>query len=212
MTKPRLLLVDDHDVVRIGTRELLRDLFEVVGEADNTQSAIELAEDRNPDVLLLDVRMGGGGGGVVAETLRRTRPDICIVAFSVSVKRSDVTRMINAGVRGYLTKDTPQHELGSQLLSAVNGGYPVSEVVAGFLLDIDDAATTESSIASLTVREREVVALIARGSRYKTVADELGISAKTVESHIANIFRKLDVSTRGEMTAKVAAEFLIHDD
>jgi two-component system nitrate/nitrite response regulator NarL len=209
--KPRLLLVDDHDVVRIGTRSLLEDRFEVIGEADNAKSAIELAEDRLPDIVLLDVRLPGGGGAYVAQRLRETLPDVCIVAFTVSVGSDDVRAMMQAGVNGYLTKTTDQELLAVLMLDALAGARPVSKVVAGYLLDIDDQAGSDGELDQLTPREREVVMLIARGNTYREASTELGISVKTLESHMSNIFKKLGVASRHQLAAQFGGSLLRPD-
>jgi DNA-binding NarL/FixJ family response regulator len=209
--KPRLLLVDDHDVVRIGTRSLLEDRFEIVGEADNVASAIELAQDRLPDIILLDVRLPGGGGAYVAERVRATMPDVCIVAFTVSVGGDDVRAMMQAGVNGYLTKTTHQELLADLLIDALDGAKPVSKEVAGFLLDIDDQVGGDTELNRLTPREREVVILIARGHTYREASTELGISIKTLESHMSSIFRKLGVASRHQLAAQFGPT-LLHPD
>lgn len=209
--KPLLLLVDDHDIVRIGTRSLLEDSFEIVGEADNAASAIELAQDRLPDIVLLDVRLPGGGGAYVANRLRGTLPDICIVAFTVSVSSDDVRAMMQAGVNGYLTKTTHQELLADLMLDALNGARPVSKEVAGFLLDIDDQVGADNELDRLTPREREVVMLIARGHTYREASTELEISVKTLESHMSNIFRKLGVASRHQLAAQFGPS-LLHPD
>lgn len=210
--KPSLLLVDDHDVVRIGTRSLLESEFEVIGEADDVEAAIDLAEERLPDVVLLDVRLPGGGGAVVAERLRSTCPQICLVAFSVSLKGDDVRRMMNAGVQGYLTKTTHAEDLAILLKAALAGERPVSKEVAGYLLDIDDEIESDSELAKLTGRERQVVNLIARGFSYREASQDLTISTKTLESHMGNIFRKLGVASRYQLAARVAGEVLVPDE
>ena len=209
--KPRLLLVDDHDIVRVGTRSVLEDRFEVVGEADNTASAIELAQDRLPDIVLLDVRLPGGGGAYVAGRLRVTLPDICIVAFTVSVNGDDVRAMMQAGINGYLTKTTHQESLADLILEALAGAMPVSKEVAGFLLDIDDQVGSDTELDRLTLREREVVMLIARGHTYREASNELGISVKTFESHMSNIFQKLGVASRHQLAAQYGPSLLRPD-
>lgn len=209
--KPRLLLVDDHDVVRIGTRSLLEDRFKIIGEADNAESAIELAEDRLPDIVLLDVRLPGGGGTYVAQRLRETLPDACIVAFTVSLSSDDVRAMMQAGVNGYLTKTTNQETLAGLMLDALAGARPVSKEVAGYLLDIDDQAGSDDELDQLTPREREVVMLIARGHTYREASTELGISVKTLESHMSNIFRKLGVASRHQLAAQFGESLLRPD-
>lgn len=209
--KPRLLLVDDHDVVRIGTRSLLEDRFEVVGEADNSNSAIELAQERLPDIVLLDVRLPGGGGAYVAQRLREMLPDACIIAFTVSVGSDDVRAMMKAGVNGYLTKTTHQEELADLMLDALAGARPVSKEVAGYLLDIDDQVGSDHELSRLTPREREVVLLIARGHTYREASTELGISVKTLESHMSNIFRKVGVASRHQLAAQFGGSLLRPD-
>ena len=209
--KPRLLLVDDHDVVRIGTRALLEERFEIVGEADNSESAIELAQDRLPDIVLLDVRLPGGGGVYVAERLRETLPEICIIAFTVSVDRDDVRGMMQSGVNGYLTKTTNEELLADLMIAALDGAKPVSKEVAGYLLDIDDEVESDSKLSRLTPREREVVVLIDRGHTYREASTDLGISVKTLESHMSNIFRKLGVASRHQLAAQLGPS-LLHPD
>lgn len=211
-SKPRLLLVDDHDVVRVGTRSLLEERFDVVGEADNVDSAIELANEREPDIVLLDVRLPGGGGAAVVDQVRRTKPDLCIVAFTVSTSRLDVIRMMNAGVDGYLTKSTHSEDLADLLDSALAGDKPVSKEVAAYLLDIDDEIDTGTGIERLTPREREVVNLIARGYTYRETAGSLDIKVKTLETHMGHIFKKLGIASRHELAALVGPTFVRPDD
>jgi DNA-binding NarL/FixJ family response regulator len=211
-TRPRLLLVDDHDVVRVGTRALLDERFDVVGEADNVDSAIELAIEREPDIVLLDVRLPGGGGPAVVAAVRKTQPGMCIVAFTVSTSRLDVVTMMNAGVDGYLTKSTHSEDLADLLESALAGNKPVSKEVAGYLLDIDDEIDTGTGIERLTPREREVVNLIARGYTYRETAGRLDIKVKTLETHMGHIFNKLGIASRYELTALVGPTFLRPDD
>jgi DNA-binding NarL/FixJ family response regulator len=211
-SRPRLLLVDDHDVVRVGTRSLLEGRFDVVGEADNVDSAIELANEREPDIVLLDVRLPGGGGAAVVDQVRRTKPDLCIVAFTVSTSRLDVIRMMNAGVDGYLTKSTHSEDLADLLDSALAGDKPVSKEVAAYLLDIDDEIDTGTGIEHLTPREREVVNLIARGYTYRETASSLDIKVKTLETHMGHIFKKLGIASRHELAALVGPTFVRPDD
>lgn len=209
--KPTMLLVDDHDVVRAGTEALLNPHFDIVGQADNVRAAIELAEERNPDVVLLDVRLPGGGGVTVAERLRATRPDMCLVAFSVSSNHDDVRAMLNAGVDGYLTKTTHAEELADLITLAIAGARPVSKEVAGYFLDIDDEIASDPELSRLTIRERQVVDLIARGYSYRESATDLGISPKTLESHMAHIFKKLGVASRHQLAARYGDTF-VHPD
>ncbi len=211
-TPPRLLLVDDHDIVRLGTRALLDDRFDIVGEADNVDSAIELAGERKPDIVLLDVRLPGGGGAAVVNEIGKSAPAMCVVAFTVSTSRLDVVAMMNAGVDGYLTKTTHNEDLADLLESALAGHKPVSKEVAGYLLDIDDEIDTGTGIERLTPREREVVNLIARGYTYRETAGRLEISVKTLETHMGHIFQKLGIASRHELAALVGPTFTRPDD
>ncbi len=212
MDRPGLLLVDDHDVIRAGTRALLEDRFDIVGEADNVDSAIELATERRPDIVLLDVRLPGGGGAAVVDAVRDTLPDTRVVAFTVATSRRDVVTMMKAGVDGYLTKSTHGEELAALLEAALFGKRPVSAEVAGYLLDIDDEIDTGTGLERLTPREREVVNLIARGYTYRETAGSLDISVKTVETHMAHIFEKLGVASRHQLATLVGPTFLRPDD
>jgi DNA-binding NarL/FixJ family response regulator len=207
-----IILVDDHDVVRAGTRALLSDDFDVVGEADNVDSAIELIKERLPQLVVLDVRLPGGGGAAVIDAVRRDFPDVLFMALTVSTSREDVVRLLNAGVDGYVTKTTQGRELPDLVKQTAAGARPVSPDVAGFLLDINEDITSETTINRLTPREREVVNLIARGYTYRETAERLGITAKTIENHMRSIFEKLSVASRHELTALAYEEGYVRPD
>ncbi len=196
----RVFLVDDHDVARAGARHYLEDRFEIVGEADNAMDAIEMICDRAPDVVLLDVRLPGGGGASVVEGVRRYDPSIRFLAFTVSAEREDVVRLLRAGVDGYVTKATFGPDLPNLVAAAAAGQRPVSPDVAGYLLDIDEGIAEAAGIEKLTPREREVVSLIARGYTYRETASRMEISVKTLETHMRHIFDKLGVASRHELS------------
>ncbi len=201
MSNPlRVFLVDDHDVVRAGMKAILDDQFDVVGEADNAESAIELIIDRDPDLVVLDVKMPGGGGAAVIEGVRKRRSEVKFMALTVSTSREDVAQMMKAGVDGYITKTTMGNALPDLIREAAEGQKPVSPDVAGYLLDIAESISTDSSIAQLTPREREVVSLIARGYSYRETAQRLDMAVKTLENHMGNIFDKLSIASRHELT------------
>lgn len=195
----RLVLVDDHDVVRAGMRAILADAYEIVGEADNVESAIEIIEERRPEVVVLDVKLPGGGGAAVIDSVRPQYPDIKFMALTVSTSREDVARMMDAGVDGYITKTTLGADFPDLIAETYAGSLPVSPDVAGFLLDIDESIAS-NTLSRLTPREREVVNLMARGYRYKETAQRLNITIKTLESHMRRIFDKLQVASRHELT------------
>lgn len=196
----RILLVDDHEVTRTGVRSHLSDAFEVVGEADAVGPAVELIRERQPDLVLLDVRLPGGGGASVITAVRRTHPAIRFVAFTVETNRIDVLHVIGAGVDGYITKGTLGAELSSLLLQAMAGSRPMSPDIAGYVLDIDQDVNA-SGLERLTAREREVVHLIAQGYSYKETAEYLDCGPKTVETHMRHIFEKVGVSSRHKLAA-----------
>ena len=148
----RVFLVDDHDVARAGARHYLEDRFDIVGEADNAIDAAEMVSARKPDLVLLDVRLPGGGGAYVVEQVRRSDPSIRFLAFTVSAERRDVLRLLQAGVDGYVTKATFGPDLPDLIEAAAAGQRPVSADVAGFLLDIDEDIVEAAGIEKLTPR------------------------------------------------------------
>jgi DNA-binding NarL/FixJ family response regulator len=196
----RVFLVDDHDVARAGARHYLEDRFDIVGEADNAIDAAEMVAARKPDLVLLDVRLPGGGGAYVVEQVRRSDPSVRFLAFTVSAERRDVLRLLQAGVDGYVTKATFGPDLPDLIEAAAAGQRPVSADVAGFLLDIDEDIVEAAGIEKLTPRERDVVNLIARGYTYRETAARMEISVKTLETHMRHIFDKLGVASRHELS------------
>ncbi len=183
-----------------GLEKGLEERYELVGSASEAQPAVDMILSRNPDLVLLDVRIPGGGGAAVVEAVKRKNSEVKFLAFTVSTEANDVRRMFTAGVDGYVVKKTEIGELAEQIDLTLEGGRPVSRYVANYLLQIDDVASASSEIESLTDKEREVVTLIARGYRYRETADELGMSVKTLETHMKHIFRKLGVASRHALT------------
>ena len=209
----RVFLVDDHDIARAGARHYLEDQFDIVGEADNAIDAIEMICDRSPDVVLLDVRLPGGGGASVVEQVHRCDGSVRFLAFTVSADREDVLRLLQAGVDGYVTKATFGPDLPGLVAAIADGHRPVSPDVAGYLLDIDEDARETAGIDNLTPREREVVNLIARGYTYRETAARMEISVKTLETHMHHIFEKLGVASRHELsTLAYGTGFVRPDD
>lgn len=201
----RVAIVDDHAMFRTGVRtELERSgVVEVVGEAEDVDTSIELVRSTTPDVVLLDVHMPGGGGG---EVIRRCGPTTkaTFLALSVSDAAEDVIGIIRAGARGYVTKNISGDELVASLARVAAGDAVFSPRLAGFVLDAFagtiEVAQVDEDLDRLTEREREVMRLIARGYAYKEVAQELFISVKTVETHVSSVLRKLQLSSRHELT------------
>ena len=207
--KVRVFLVDDHHLFLSGVRAELGDGVDVVGDADEVEAAIELIGERLPDVVLVDVHMPDGGGQAVIEAIGRTHPEIRFLALSVSDAAEDVIGVIRAGARGYVTKTISGPELTSAVERVADGDAVFSPRLAGFVLDAFAAEPGaaggavpmfDPELDQLTPREREVLRLIARGYAYKEVARQLSISIKTVESHVSAVLRKLQLSSRHQLT------------
>jgi DNA-binding NarL/FixJ family response regulator len=204
----RVLLVDDHSIFRSGLRTELGADIEVVGEAATVEEAVRAVHELRPEVVLLDVHLPGTAGGG-AEVLRQCADvlgEVRFLALSVSDSAEDVVGVIRAGARGYITKSSSGAEVTRALESVAGGDAVFSPRLAGFVLDAFGAAQGEQAESSeeldrLSAREREVMRLIARGYAYKEVASELYISIKTVETHVSAVLRKLQLSSRHELTA-----------
>jgi DNA-binding NarL/FixJ family response regulator len=200
---------------RAGVRAELGDAVEVVGEADEVEAAIELINERTPDVVLLDVHLPGGGGQAVLRGVLPEHPEVQFLALSVSDDPEDVIAVIRAGARGYVTKTISGGELLQAVYRVGAGDAVFSPRLAGFVLDAFASSSTapatgfDTELDQISPREREVLRLIARGYTYKEVARDLTISAKTVESHVSSVLRKLQLSTRHELTRWAADRRLI---
>jgi DNA-binding NarL/FixJ family response regulator len=202
-------IVDDHSIFRSGLRADLDTRLEVVEEASDVDSAVAAILHAKPEVVLLDVHLPGGGGGGGAEVARRTAadcPGTRFLALSVSDAAEDVVGVIRAGARGYLTKGSSGGQVSDAVVAVAGGDAVFSPKLAGFVLDAFGATSGEQAESTdeldrLSAREREVMRLIARGFAYKEVAAELFISIKTVETHVSAVLRKLQLSSRHELTA-----------
>jgi DNA-binding NarL/FixJ family response regulator len=204
VSAPRVFLVDDHQMFRAGVRAELGDAVQVVGEAADVESAVEGIRASDPEVVLLDVHLPGGGGRAVLETLKPERPDLVFLALSVSDAAEDVIAVIRAGARGYVTKTISSDDLAAAISRVRDGDAVFSPRLAGFVLDAfsgDPPTTvTDPQLEQLSPREREVMRLIARGYTYKEIARRLSLSVKTVETHVSAVLRKLQLSSRHELT------------
>jgi DNA-binding NarL/FixJ family response regulator len=198
----KLYLVDDHRLFLSGVKSELEDRAEVVGTATDVDDAIEGIRATNPQVVLIDVHMPGGGGVAVIRAIAETNPEVRFLALSVSDEAEDVIAMIRAGARGYVTKTIAADELAEAIARVQGGDAVFSPRLAGFVLDAfgaGQAVEVDQDLDQLTVREREVLRLIARGFAYKQVASRLSLSVKTVETHVSAVLRKLQLSNRHEL-------------
>jgi DNA-binding NarL/FixJ family response regulator len=203
VTPPSVFVVDDHPLVRSGVRRELEGRVDVVGTAGDVDEAVKGITAARPDVVLVDVHMPGGGG---AELIKRVvaLPDAPkFLALSVSDAAEDVISVIRAGARGYLTKTVSGAELAEAIGRVAAGDAVFSPRLAGFVLDAFAGSLplpSDPELDQLTARERDVLRLIARGYAYKEVARRLNLSIKTVETHVSSVLRKLQLSSRHELT------------
>ena len=200
--KRRVVLVDDHALFRAGVRGELGEAVEILGEAGSVAEAIPLIRELDPEVVLLDVHLPDGGGEGVIAGVAPERPGVRFLALSVSDAAEDVISVIRAGARGYVTKTISGEELAAAIERVAQGDAVFSPRLAGFVLDAfaEGERVGDAELDVLTSREREVLQLIARGYRYKEIAARLHLSVKTVEAHVSSVLRKLQLSSRHELT------------
>ena len=210
--KPRVVLVDDHALFVAGVRAELAGAVEVIGEAGSVAAAVPLIKQLDPDVVLLDVHLPDGSGDAVINAVAPDRPGVRFLALSVSDAAEDVIAVIRAGARGYVTKTISATDLAAAIERVAAGDAVFSPRLATFVLDAfrgSEPAAADPELNQLTPREREVLQLIARGYMYKEVAARLHLSVKTVESHVSNVLRKLQLSTRHELARWASQHRLI---
>ena len=200
----RIVLVDDHALVRAGVRAGLENDFSIVGEAGDVPEAIDVIAREKPDVVVCDVHLPSGtAANVIAGSVERGVTTV-FLALSVSDAAEDVIEVIRAGARGYITKATDGEALVDAVKRVSTGDAVFSPRLAGFVLDAFSteltAPTADPELDQLTAREQEVMRLLARGYAYKEIARRLTISIKTVESHASSVLRKLQLSNRNELT------------
>jgi DNA-binding NarL/FixJ family response regulator len=208
----RIVLVDDHELFRAGVRNELAGLVDIVGEAGSVAEATPLIRELDPEVVLLDVHLPDGGGEAVIASVAPERPAVKFLALSVSDAAEDVIAVIRAGARGYVTKTISRDELADAIRRVAAGDAVFSPRLAGFVLDAfrsGEPLGADAELETLTPREREVLQLIARGYMYKEIAHRLGISPKTVEAHVSAVLRKLQLSSRHELTRWAAERRLV---
>lgn len=207
MSQLRIVIADDHDVVRRGLKSVLEDQpnWEVCGEANTGRKAVELVRAHKPDIVVLDITMPELNGLEAARQIQKASPDTKMLILTVHESEQLVHDVLKAGARGYILKS----DAGRDLVAAINAirqgktffTSKVARIVAGAQAKPDSSAAddVESGITSLTAREREIVQLLAEGKLNKEVADILGISVKTVETHRTNIMRKLRFHSISEL-------------
>jgi DNA-binding NarL/FixJ family response regulator len=212
-SRASIVIVDDHALFRSGVRSEVEDMVDVVGEAGGVEEAVRVIGAERPDVVLLDVHMPGGGGVEVIRRVAENDPGQRFLALSVSEAAEDVNAVVRAGARGYVTKSISGEELATAIERVRQGDAVFSPRLAGFVLDAFAGSVPEAEIDpeldQLTIREREVLRMIARGYMYKEVAQQLDISPRTVEAHVSAVLRKLQLSNRHELSRWAAERRLV---
>ncbi|MCU0634859.1 MAG: response regulator transcription factor [Gemmatimonadaceae bacterium] len=212
----RVVLADDHALVREGLRHVLHDEpgFLVVGEAASAPDAIALTTLHHPDVVLLDISMPGGGGLEATRVLRAADPALRILLLSMYDSMEYVREGVRLGADGYLLKDSAGAELRDAVRAVHAGGRYFSPSLTGALVGapVEDGPPAPDPLAVLTARERDVLSGVARGLTNKAIAAELGIGRRTVEAHRENLMRKLDIRTVAGLTRLAIAQGLVEGD
>lgn len=197
MSKIRIVLADDHNLLRAGIRALLEDLqgIEVVAEAADGREALKLVELHRPDIILMDIAMPGLSGLDVAARLQREQSEVKVIILTMHKDEAYVRRAILAGASGYLVKDSDTEELGLALRAVARGETYLSPAVSKHLVaDYRRQATTETGLTGgLTQRQLEVLRQVAEGKTTKAIAQNLGLSIKTVESHRTLLMERLGI-------------------
>ena len=209
----RVVIVDDHEIFRAGLKAGLGPTVQVVGEAGTVEDAVPLIKAEDPDVVLLDVHLPDGGGHAVIGPVHAERPGVRFLALSVSDAPEDVVAVIRAGARGYVTKTIGPAELTTNIHKIADGDAVFSPWLAGFVLDAfndtDAPVAGDPERDQLTPREHDVLLLLARGYTYKEIAGRLHLSVKTIETHVSNVLRKLQLSNRNELTRWAAKRRMV---
>jgi len=200
-----VLLADDHKIMRDGLRSILEQhpKFTVAGEAENGRKAVQMALEKNPDVVVMDVSMPDLNGIEATRQILEARPATRVIALSMHSDKRFVVGMLKAGAAGYLLKDCAAQELALAITTVAAGKTYLSPDIAGVMVEdyLDRFTATEPSAATLlTGREREVLQLIAEGRPTREIATRLFVSIKTVETHRSQIMRKLDIHTVADLT------------
>jgi DNA-binding NarL/FixJ family response regulator len=212
----RVFVVDDHSLVRAGVRAEIGQTLQIVGEAADVASAVDGIRRTRPDVVLLDVHLPGGGGRRVLEAILATQPGTRFLAISVSEAAVDVIDIIRGGARGYVSKAISGEALCEAIRRVHDGDAYFSPHLAGFVLDVfqseprpGSGRVSDPDLNRLSGRERDVLGLIASGYTYREVGVRLHISARTVETHVSAVLRKLQLSNRHQLSRWAAARHLI---
>jgi two-component system response regulator NreC len=215
MLKQKILIAEDHAILREGLRALLSATpeLEIIGEAEDGLEAISLARQLEPHLILMDLNMPNINGTEAMSAIKHHNPAIKIIVLTVHKSEEYVRATLDAGAAGYVLKDDTHHDLLTAISSVQKGKIYLSpgicdKIINGFL-DPSTSATSSHSWSQLTVREREVTKLIAEGKKSREVAEYLSVSLKTVEKHRSNLMRKLDLHSVSAITKYAIENSLI---
>ena len=212
MNKIKIILVEDHPMVRIGLKSLLSgsDHVEIIGEASNGVEAIELIEKDPPEIVVSDISMPQMNGLSLAKHIQENHPDIKVLLLTIHMEPEYIIEGFDAGIMGYLPKDSSQEELIEAIETIYTGGkymsQKVSEIIAQRLIRKDPFHKPNTK---LTPREKKILEMLVEGDRNKEIAEKLSISVRTVDTHRTNIMRKLDVNNTAELVKKAISDNLI---
>jgi DNA-binding NarL/FixJ family response regulator len=211
----RVLIADDHKIMLAGLRSLLEKQtdFEVVGEADNGRKAVQMAQEKKPDVVVMDVSMPDLNGIEATNQIIESLPETRVIALSMHSDKRFVMGMLRAGASGYLLKDCASQELANAIVQVAGGKKYLSPEITGVVIDdflLGGGSSEEVAIAAsqLSPREREVLQLIAEGWSTKQIASHLYVSIKTIETHRRQIMKKLDLHSIADLTKYAIREGL----
>jgi len=201
--KIRILLADDHPMIRAGFKSMLdkSERFEIVGEAGNGKELIEVARELNPEIILVDISMPVMSGLDVLEELSIRVPGVRLIVLTMHEEREYILQALKSGAAGYLLKNIERFELERAIITVYEGGKYFSPVVTNILAEAVSKPET-NDVSEVTPREKEVLELVARGNSTKQIADLLGISVRTVESHRINMLKKMKVNNSAELIKK----------
>jgi len=211
----RVLIADDHKIMLAGLRSILEKQtdFEVVGEADNGRKAVQMAQEKKPDVVVMDVSMPDLNGIEATKQIIESLPETRVIALSMHSDKRFVMGMLRVGASGYLLKDCASQELANAIVQVAGGKKYLSPEITGvviddFLLGRGSSEEVATAASQLSPREREVLQLIAEGWSTKQIASHLYVSIKTIETHRRQIMKKLDLHSIADLTKYAIREGL----
>jgi DNA-binding NarL/FixJ family response regulator len=213
MKKIRVLIADDHLLVREGLRKILEqdENIEIITEVGDGQGAINIARKEKPDIILMDIKMPGTDGIVATRVITKEFPDTRIIALTI-YEDKEVVDMVRAGVAGYILKDVAGNELINSIYKVMKGEVVIHPRVANRLVDELTRPEKVKKDNKLTKREKDVLALLVKGYNNKEMAEAIFISEKTVKNHLTSIFRKLGVKDRTQAAVFALKNNLVSDE